>query len=513
MSRNVANQVIRGTIVIVIVSVLAKLTSFLAEMILASYLGTNAVSDAYYMVTNIQLVIYPMLGVGIWKVFLPLYKAHLAQGQLREADSLANSAISFFTLASILVVGLLILFADLVVSVVAPGFQGQTRALCIELVRISAPMYILITAAAVYASMLQCHNKFLGSQIREIASHIPTILAALLLYRKYGIRVMAIALVLGGALRLIVELPFVDWGFRFRVNLRFRTEEFKKMLGRLPAVLLTEATVKLNALIDKSMASTLPDGTISGMNYGHKLMNVFSGLLSTAVSTAMYPQMIELISKKEHEALSKLVVKVLNLFCIIMIPITIACVLFRQELVSAAFQRGAFDENSAKLTAGVFALYALGLLFIACNAVLDNLFYGCGDTKTPLYVSIAALVINVSLNLALLRVLGANGLALATSLSALITFLIRIWSSKRIIRYNRQLPLTVGKVLLCSAAACFAPRILFWAIPAVNIYLALAASGLLGVGIYFIGLRLLRVNELQDLIKLVLRKKNRRLSE
>ena len=113
----------------------------------------------------------------------------------------------------------------------------------------------------------------------------------------------------------------------------------------------------------------------------------------------------------------------------------------------------------------------------------------------------------------MLRVLGANGLALATSLSALITFLIRIWSSRRIIRYNRQLPLTVGKVLLCSAAACFAPRILFWAIPAVNIYLALAASGLLGVGIYFIGLRLLRVNELQDLIKLVLRKKNRRLSE
>ena len=455
------NQVIRGAIVIVLIRIIAKLTSFIAEAVLASYLGTSATGDAYYMVANVQVVVYPMLSIGIWKVFLPLYKAHYAHGEIREADSLANSSISFFTLASIFVVGLLILLAGPVVSVVAPGFEGQTKELCVTLVRISAPMYIFITAAAIYASMLQCHNKFFGSQIREIASHIPVILAALLFYPKYGVRALAVSLVAGGALRLLVELPFVNWGFRFRLSFNYKTAEFRGMLRRLPAVLLTEAAVKLNSLIDKSMASSLPDGTISGMNYGHKLMNVFSGLLATAVATAMYPQMIELIAKNEKESLSRLVEKILNIFCVLMVPVTLACVLFRQELVSAAFERGAFDETSTALTSGVFAMYALGLLFIASNAVLDNLFYGSGDTKTPLYVSIATLVINVCLNLILIQFYGASGLALGTSLSSFITFLIRMRVSKKLISFDRGLVETAAKVMICSAAACFAPRVLF----------------------------------------------------
>ena len=113
------------------------------------------------------------------------------------------------------------------------------------------------------------------------------------------------------------------------------------------------------------MASTLPTGTVSGLNYGHKLMNVFSGLLSSAIATAMYPQMIELISLDKKEELGRLVVKIINIFCVIMIPITVACVLFRVELVSAVFQRGAFNENSTSLTAAVFALYCLGLFFFS----------------------------------------------------------------------------------------------------------------------------------------------------
>ena len=426
MSNSVERQVFRGTVVIVLVGILAKLSSFLAEAILAARLGTNATGDAYYMVTNIQYVIYPMLSIGVWKVFLPLYKTHIVQGQLQEAHKLADSSITFFSLASMLVVGLLILFAEPVVSVVAPGFHGETKKLCAELVRISAPMYVFITAAAIYASMLQCHNRFLGSQIREIASHIPTILAALFLYQKYGIRVLAIALVAGGALRLLVELPFVNWEYRYRPNFKFKTPEFILILKRLPSAWISEAVTQLNSLVDKMMASGLKEGTISGLNYGHRLVNVFSGLLSTSIATALYPQMIELATKGEKDALSRLLVKIINIFSVLMIPVTLACVLFRTELVRVVYQRGSFDESSVALTSGVFALYSVGIFFIACNAVITNLFYGYGNTKTPMFFCIQNLVTNVVLNLVLISVWGVNGLALATSLSAVISFFIQM---------------------------------------------------------------------------------------
>lgn len=506
MDSTVGKQVFRGTITIVLVGILAKVTSFIAEAILAAYLGTTYQSDAYYMVSSIQLVIYPMLSVGIWKVFLPIYKEKLTQGDGDDAASLTNEVITFFSIISFVAVGLLVLLARPVVSIIAPGFEGDTRVLCIKLVRIAAPMYFFIIAAAIYASILQANNKFLGSQIREVASHIPTIFAALFFYKRFGIESMAIALVLGGAVRLAVELPFVDWGYRFKPDFHFKSYEFALMLKRLPSALISEGVTQLNTLIDKAMASTLPTGTVSALNYGHKLMNVFSGLLSSAIATALYPQMIELIALKREKELSKLVVKIVNIFCVLMVPITIACILFRTELVASVFQRGSFTEESTAVTSGVFALYSLGLFFVASNTVITNLFYGYGDTKTPMYISIANLLINVSLNVVLIHLWGVNGLALATSLSAIITFFVRIKAAEKYVYLdNRKMLVTFAKVVIVSAIACIIPRVFFWFHP-MNRYLTLVLSALIGIALYLVAVKVLRVSEIDDVVGLVKRR-------
>lgn len=506
MDNSIGKKVAHGTIIIVFVGILAKFTSFIAEAILAAYLGTTYQSDAYYMVNSIQLVIYPMLSVGIWKVFLPIYKSKLAQGEEKEAAALTNKVITIFSIVSFVAAGLLILLAGPVVSLVAPGFEGETRELCIKLVRISAPMYFFIIAAAVYASILQANNKFLGSQIREVASHIPTILAAIFFYKTFGIEAMAIALVVGGAVRLLIELPFVSWGYKYRPDFKFRGQEFVIMLKRLPSALISEGVTQLNTLIDKAMASTLPTGTVSALNYGQKLMNVFSGLLSTAIATALYPQMIELIALRKEDELGKLVEKIINIFCVLMLPVTIACILFRTELVAAVFQRGSFTADSTALTAGVFSLYCLGLFFIASNTVITNLFYGYGDTKTPMYISIANLVINVMLNICFIRFWGVNGLALATSLSAIITFFVRIKAAEKFVKLNnKQMIITFMKIFLAAVVACLMPRLIFWLHP-INRYMMLILSAAMGVVIYLGIVKIIKVTEIDDLIRLLKRK-------
>ena len=505
-NHSIGKNVFRGTLIIVLVGVLAKCTAFVSEAVLAAFLGTTYQSDAYYMVAGIQQVIYPMLSVGIWKVFLPVYKEKITQGKTEEAYALTNKAITFFTLLSLGAVTLLMTLTGPVVSLVAPGFAGETRTLCIRLVRLSAPMYVFIIAAAVYASVLQSHNRFFGSQIREVASHIPTILAALFCYRRFGIEAMALALVVGGAVRLLVELPFVDWGYRFRPNLRFRSQDFMTMLKRLPSALISEGVTQLNALIDKAMASTLPEGTVSALSYGHKLMNVFSGLLSSAIATALYPQMVELIALKKEDELSRLVVKIVDIFCVLMIPVTVACVLFRTELVAAVFQRGSFGEASTALTSGVFALYSLGIFFIACNTVITNLFYGYGNTRTPMFISVANLVVNVALNLLLIRIWGVNGLALATTLSAAITFFVRVRAAERYVSLDhRKMLFTAARVLLASGIACLAPRLFFRLFP-MNRFAVLILSGIIGAGLYLAMVKLLRISEIHDLTALLKRK-------
>ncbi len=505
-TNGMGKRLFRGTIVILFVSVLAKLSAFLSEAVNAAYLGTTYQSDAYYMVASIQQVLYPMLSVGIWKVFLPIYKDKLTQGERGAADALADKMICFFTLISLAAVALLIVFAGPVVSLVAPGFEGETRRLCIELVRISSPMYVFIIAAAIYASMLQCHNKFFGSQIREVATHVPVILAAVLFYPRFGIRAMAAALIAGGLLRLLVELPFANWGYRFRPDFHFKGSEFALMLRRLPSALLSEGVQQINILIDRAMASMFPEGAVSGMNYGHRLTNVFSGLLSSAVATALFPQMVELISQKKREELNKLLTKILSIFMLLMIPVTVGCQLFGRDLVIAVFERGAFQQESVALTAGVFSFYSLGLLFVACSTVISNVFYGFGDTRTPLIIGLINMGINVALNLTLAHFMGVNGLALATSLAAMISLGLRMFFVQKYVRFEgKQLAMTFGKVLLASVAACGAAWFAV-SLVAMNVYLRLLAAAAIGVILYFLCVKLLRVREMEDLVKLLLRK-------
>ena len=501
--KSIGSRIINGTIIIVLIGILAKFASFILEAVLAAFLGTTYQSDAYYMVWSVHGVIYPMMSIGIWKVFLPLYKSHIAKKETETAFQLTDKALTFFTSISIGVAVLLVIFAPQVVSVVAPGFKNETRELCIKLVRISAPQYVFIIASAVYASILQCHEKFLGSQIREVVSHIPVIIAAVFFYRLFGIESLAIGLVVAGILRLLIELPFVDWGYRYKPDFGFTDEEFTLMLKRLPSALISAGVVQLNTLVDKSMASTLSEGTISVLNYGQKLMNVFSGLLSSAIATAMYPQMIELITLKKEEELGRLIVKIINIFLFLMVPITAACILFRKELVTLAFQRGAFNYDSTVVTSNIFALYCIGLFFIASNTVISNVFYGYGDTNTAMKISVANLVINVGLNLVLIRPLGANGLALATSVSAVTTFAIRLHAAGKYVRLDFGNMIATGcRTLIAAGISCIIPRIIFLKFDP-GAFLVLIISAVIGVSMYLIISKALRIEEMNVLIHLI----------
>lgn len=502
--KKIESELLKGTIIIILVSILSKFSSFVSESILAAYLGTTSQSDAYYMVSSIQMVIYPMLGVGVWKIFLTIYKEKVSKNEIINANKLANKATTFFSSISIVVALLIFFFSDSIVAAVAPGFSSDEKKLCSELVKISSPMYIFITASAVYSSMLQCHKKFLGSQLREVASHIPTIVAALFFYNIWGIKTLAIALVVGSCLRLIIELPFVDWGYKFKPDFCFNDRDLFLILRRLPAALLSEGVTQINTLIDKVMASSLPYGAVSALNYGNKLANVFSGLLSTAVATALYPQVVELVSLNQRDELNKLMTKIINIFSIIMIPVTIACCIFSKELVLVVYERGVFDSNSTNLTAGIFSSYCLGLFFFACNMILSNIFYGYGDTRTPLYISIINMIVNVIGNIVFVRLWGSSGLAFSTSLSAMFSMAFQMFFVKKYVQFSiKEIVIIVTKALVSSVVACGIPSLLKTLL-SFSPYLELIVALVIGVVIYLTMLRLFNVKELQELKKTIL---------
>lgn len=507
VENKVKNNIIKGTLIIVLLSILSKVTSFVEEIVLAAFLGTTYKSDAYYALLSIKDVIYPMLNVGVWKVFLPIYKEKIVNNKYDEANEIANNIITIFTIASLVITLLMFVFSDLVVVFLAPGFSKTTKTLCSKLIRLSAPMDIFIVISAVYSAMLQCHNKFFGSQIREFVSHIPTIVAALLFYRFYGVYALVVALIVGRLLKYLIELPFVNWGYKYKPALNIKNKEIKIMFKRLPPTIIAEGANQINVLVDGIMASTILVGAVSSLRYGSKLTAIFGGLISGAVATALFPQIVEFIALDNEEGLSKTIRKIMDIFMLIMIPVSLACVMFSNTMVNAVYKRGAFNDYSAGITSKVFACYSISMFFIACSTILNNVFFGYGDTKTPMYTSLINLFLNVLFNLILMGPFGVVGVALSTAISDIIIFVYRVICINKYIEFeNKNIIIDFLKVLLIAVIACSFAKIICINI-SVNAYLELLIAGISGISTYYLLAKLFKIQEVNDIIAYVFYKK------
>ena len=481
-------SILKSTIVVLACSVAAKILSYIWEASLAAYLGASDEADCFYMMLGIFNILYPVLDLGIWKVFMPIYKTKLARNLTSDAEKIANISIAFFFSLSLLLIVTLIAFAGPLTILIAPGFSAEKKLITAKYIRIASPLYLTMAVSSVVGAVLQSHEKFFGSQLREIGAHVSKIACLWICYRYFGIYAAVIAYIIGSVCRVLVQLPFIDWKWNFRIDLRFRDADVMTMMKGLPSVAITSAVTNLNGLIDKRFASDALSGSVACLNYGHKLMNVFSGTISTAIGTATYPTMIQYIAEGEEEKLKSLIGNIIGVLAFIIVPISLFCMSFSKELVTIAFQRGAFDASATELTAAVFLCYCIGMLFTGVTTVVSNVFYGYGDTKTTMWISLANVLINILLNLILIRVMGVAGLALATSISTAVSLAIRLICLKKLIRldYGTILKETL-KILAISLAAVGMAWLIFKRLLSLSILMSLLGSvfviALCGIGL------------------------------
>lgn len=421
------NQLLSGSLAVFSALIICKISAFLQDMIIAANLGATELGDAFNTVNGIQDTIYPMLAVGISQVFLPAYKSLLIKKGQEKADTLANYAIVFFTILSIIIVLLLVVFASQVVSVVVPGFSQEQKNVIARLVQISAISYTFTCIASIYSSILIAHSNFFASEIRGLFTHIPIIIAAVIFYDRYGLDALAYALIIASIMRLVVLLPFLHKGYKFNLFNSVSLEYAKSLLSKLPAAFVSSGVIQLNTLVDKMMASTLAVGSISCLNYGTRVYMVLQELLANVLATSSYPQIIELIAKNELEKLEILIRKITLVIFFVTVPVSIGGIVYSRQIIDFVFVRGAFTIDMGEITASVFGAYLLALSFSSLNGIFNNIYFGFGDTKSPMTFNILNLMLNIVFNFIFMRFWGLHGIALATSLASLICFITRFY--------------------------------------------------------------------------------------
>ena len=196
------------------------------------------------------------------------------------------------------------------------------------------------------------------------------------------------------------------------------TPEVKKLLTLMLPAALGAGVVQVNLLIDIVIASLLPTGAVSYLYYADRIYELPLAVVGIAIGTALLPALSRQARRGETASAIATLNRGLEAALLLSLPATAALIVLPGLIISVLFERGAFGAAEAAATASALAAYAVGLPAYVLIKVLTPGFYAREDTKTPVKIAVAAVILNTVVALALMGPLAHVGIALATAASA-----------------------------------------------------------------------------------------------
>jgi murein biosynthesis integral membrane protein MurJ len=251
-----------------------------------------------------------------------------------------------------------------------------------------------------------------------------------LFYKEYGIIGASIGIVIGSVGRLAVHLTKLFKKLSFQ---KIKIEStYKKQIWHLTwPLLLGVSFSQISGLVDNIFASYLQEGAIAALSYAKKVVELPVVIFPYVISIVIFPYFTQLAVEKKQEKLKKLLGDTLKWILIAFIPISVFFISFSNPIIEIIFQRGAFDVHSTMLTAKPFLVYSTGLVFFAIETILVIFYYSRADTKTPVFVGMFCVAINILLTWLFIQFMGYIGIALAFVIQKSIKNMILLFLLKR----------------------------------------------------------------------------------
>lgn len=520
----------RAAGVVALAVMLSRVLGLARELIFAALFGAGRGMDAYitaYRAPNLlrDLFAEGALSVAFVTVFSKLGVERSVEAAWELARKMATLALIF--MSGVTLVG--ILFAPLLIGVLAPGFDAEKAAFAVELTRIMFPFILMVSLAALVMGMLNSRNIFgvpaLASSFYNIGSIFGGVTLAWWIDPTFGSRAligMAVGTLIGGFLQLAVQLPSLrKVGFRFHFDFGWRDEQVSRVLWlMLPAVIAASA-VQINVMINSIFASYLGDGAVSWLSYAFRLMQLPLGIFGVAVATVTLPVVSKIAVGGDMAHFRETLAKAIRLALFLTLPAAVGLVLMNREIIGLIYERGRFSAEDTLQTGAALQFYAVGLMGYACIKVLSPAFYALDRKWTPMLVTFFGIGLNILLNwqLTFRMGMGHRGLALSTGLVATIDFFILYFlmrhaaggmETRRIVGTCVRIGLAVtGMAAACMLTARGLAPWLGAELLLDRMWSLLAVIGVSAVT-YFGLCTLLRVEEAREAVALVQRKIRRR---
>ncbi len=502
---------------IMIATMLSKVLGFAREVVLANFYGTGQYADVFLLTLNIPGLIIAVVGSAIATTYIPLYFETKEKKGDKEALKFTNNILNICAIITIIIAVFGLIFTEQFVQVFAGGFEGEKFQLAVSFTKIMISGVLFLGVSKIFSSYLQVNENFVTPGLIGIPYNI-IIIAAIIISTKTSILVLALGSLIAMASQLLFQLPYAyKKSFKYEPYIKLKDDTIKEMIKLVLPMLVGVAIGQLNTFVDRALATTLSDGKLSALNYANKLNDFVMALFVTSVVTVIYPKLAKMSNSENNDGFISTIVKSSNSVILVVLPIAIGAMVLAEPIVKILFQRGQFDANSTAMTAMALRFYALGLLAMGMRDILYRVFYSISDTKTPMINGSIALIINIILNILLIKKLDYVGLALSTSVSSILTIVLLFISLKKKVGYfgGDKIIKTGIKSLISSlvmgVVALFVFRSVstFIGVSMIKDIIAVSAGVLSGAVTYGILIMILKVEELSLVFDMINKGKNK----
>lgn len=416
---------------IILITIFTKGMGFVREIALTYFYGATAVSDVYLIAQTIPSTLFALIGTGLATTFIPIFNRVQKEEGDKSALRFSSNVISLVMVFCTVLVFLVLLFTPQVVKLFASGFQGDTLRLAISFTRISVFGIYFTALIYILNAYLQLKNEF---TIPALVS-LPMNLVLILFYgaaSKFGDVLLAYGIFFSILIQFLFILPSVIKNrFRYRAVLERKNVYVRDLLILALPVVLGTSVNQLNVLVDKNIASSIVEGGISALNYADRLSGLVYGLFVIPVVTVIYPSISRMAVDRNQEGMGRVVNESIVAMSLLILPASVGAMVLARPIIEFLFMRGEFDTSAAILTSEALYYYSFSMLAYGFRDVLTRVFYSNNDSKTPTTNAMIGVLLNIVLNIVLSRFMGIGGLALATSISAIITAFLLAFSLHR----------------------------------------------------------------------------------
>lgn len=417
-------RVTRAAGVVALATLLSRVLGFVRDAMIAATFGAAFSSDAFLAAFRIPNLFRRLVGEGaLNSAFVPVFTETYYRGGPAEAERLFGSTSRVFAAVLTAVCAAGVLTAGWLVPLVTPGFTGAKLALTVSLTRMMFPYLFAAGMMALCMGALNVYGSFAAPALTPTLLNLCMIgsLAALAPHLERPVTGLAAGVLIGGAVQLLFQTPFL---LRHRLHLwraaRGVHPALKHMAQLMVPSVLGGAVYQINILVGTLMASMLAEGSVSYLYYADRLVEFPLGVVAMAGATAALPSMAREAAVGNTDGLRETFAYAFRLVSFATIPAMAGLVLLGEPIVALLFMRGAFAAVDVRLTAHALSYYALGLWAFATLRVAVSALFAQQDSRTPLLAATLSILANILLGLMLMKPLAHGGMALATSLAAML---------------------------------------------------------------------------------------------